>query len=89
MKQNKGEAAFESIDEVLAGKIVANSKEHGQEKETISSNQTADTLKTMKPANGRSSSKYWIIAAVFAAVILLLGCALFGKCEMRLKKLLR
>jgi hypothetical protein len=30
MKQDKGEAAFTSVDEVLAEKIVANSKDHGE-----------------------------------------------------------
>ena len=93
MKQVKGEAAFESIDEVLAGKIVTNSKKHGQEKEEKkppSSPKETGIPPDAKQDTGRSSSKnYWILTVVFASMILILGCVLFGKCKECCKKMRR
>jgi hypothetical protein len=87
MKQDKGEAAFDSVDEVLAEKIVVNSKNHGEKApenpETPSAQIPLETPAGKKPA--RSTGR-WIIAAVIAAAVLILGCLCFGKCGKYCKK---
>lgn len=82
MKQDKGEAAFDSVDEVLAEKIVTNSKDHGekaQEDPETPSAQTPNEIPAEKKT-GKSSGR-WIIAGVIAAVVLICGCVCFGKCS--------
>ena len=87
MKQDKGEAAFDSVDEVLAEKIVVKSKNHGEkapENPEMPSAQISSGPPTGKKP-GKSPGK-WIITAVIASALLILGCLLFGKCGKYCKK---
>jgi hypothetical protein len=80
MKQNKGEAAFESVDEVLAEKIVKNSRDHGrktQARETDSSPTGREDTSAGKTL--QSSAAKWIIAAAIAAIFVIIGGICFGK----------
>ncbi|MBN1128359.1 MAG: hypothetical protein JXA71_05200 [Chitinispirillaceae bacterium] len=82
MKQEKGKAAFESVDEVLEEKIVKNSRDHGEkgqeagEEPSVSTPEDQPSGKTL----GSPAAK-WIVAAAIAAVMVFLGCLFFGKCR--------
>jgi hypothetical protein len=87
MKQDKGEAAFDSVDEVLAEKIVVNSKNHGEKAQEDPETPSAHI--PHEPPTGKKSgqsSRRWIITAVIAAAVLILGCLCFGKCGTCCKK---
>ena len=87
MKQNKGEAAFESVDEVLAEKIVKNSRDHGKKTQeaahepSTTGNKSAPAGKTV-----RSSAAKWVIAVAIATLVMLIGSLFFGTCKKRLFK---
>jgi hypothetical protein len=79
MKQEKGKAAFESVDEVLAEKIVKNSRDHG-EKTAETGEMAADDVAAPE-AKHHSSATKWFIALAIAAIVALAGCLFFGKCK--------
>ena len=83
MKPNKGEAAFESVDEVLAEKIVENSKEHGNTREDAPTSDSVPENDSFpeKDIEANHTSKRWIIAAVLVALFAVLGCIWFGRCK--------
>jgi hypothetical protein len=90
MKQNKGEAAFASVDEVLAEKIVANSKDHGEkapEEAPAPSGQVPREHPTPKKKD--RCPGWWIAVAVIAVMAAAVGCLFFGKCNLYYRKYLK
>ena len=81
MKQDKGEAAFDSVDEVLAEKIVTNSKNHGEKAPEDAPSPSGQIPNETPEKKSDQSSGKWIIAAVIAVTVLILGCLFFGKCS--------
>ena len=82
MKKEKGEAAFDSVDEVLTGKIIDTTEKHGKEKETSSPDSASDcsydTEYQEQENTGPHHGKAIIIAACAGIVLLLIGIFLFS-----------
>jgi hypothetical protein len=82
MKMKKGKAAFDSVDEVLAGRIVSNARDHGGEngpaRETSAAGASSDATAAGGPTpSGKHRGRGIIIAACAGIALFLIGLALF------------
>jgi hypothetical protein len=81
MKSEKGEAAFDSIDDVLAKRIINTTEKHG-ENETASdrdstSNYSFDSADQEQTKPAKHRGRILIIAACVGIVLLIIGIFLF------------
>jgi hypothetical protein len=80
MKQDKGEAVFESVDEVLAEKFVKNSKKHG-EKMSAEAIPPSPSQTDQPKTENKNIGKKVVFGAIIGIMLLFMGILCFTKCK--------
>jgi hypothetical protein len=88
MKNEKGEAAFDSTEDVLAKRIINTTEKHGEKEHTpgldSTSNYSFDAENHEQSKSGKHRGKAIIIAACVGIVLLIIGIFLF-RCKKSCK----